>query len=150
MTSTFFKSAPQIVLCDKDGSLVDCLRDGETLISFLTSASIVVVFVIAVLTAILVPVFSSARRSANVQTSLANMRQLHQAIDIYRSNWSGSDSFLSPRSIGDLGLPPASLYGPALLGLSNSLFVSPCGPGDTIHKSGLGGVNGYIIYGPSA
>jgi hypothetical protein len=98
----------------------------------------------------LIPVLSSARRSSNIQTSLSNMRQLHQAMEIYRSNWSSSDSLLAPRSLGDLGLPPASEFGPGLLGLSNSLFVSPCGPDETIHRSGLGGVNGYIFYAPSA
>lgn len=37
---TFYKSAPQIAFCDKDGRIVDCLRSGETLLNFLTSASI--------------------------------------------------------------------------------------------------------------
>ncbi len=60
-------------------------RRGFTLIELL-----VVIAIIAILAAILFPVFSMARESAKRSKCLSNLRQISTAIQLYKDNWAGS------------------------------------------------------------
>lgn len=59
-------------------------RSGFTLIELL-----VVIAIIAILAAILFPVFAKAKESANVASCSSNLKQLGVAIELYRDNYNG-------------------------------------------------------------
>ncbi|MCS7209744.1 MAG: prepilin-type N-terminal cleavage/methylation domain-containing protein [Fimbriimonadales bacterium] len=59
-------------------------RRGFTLIELL-----VVIAIIAILAAILFPVFAQAREKARQTTCLSNLRQLGTAFEMYRTDWEG-------------------------------------------------------------
>ena len=81
--------------------------------------------IIAILVAILVPVTSSARRSAQIQDSVQHLRQLYLNLQTYRADADGSDTTFE--SYYTLGLPPAQLErGPIYL-QNSALLKSPCG-----------------------
>lgn len=65
-------------------------RKGFTLIELL-----VVIAIIAILTAILFPVFAQAREKARQTKCLSNMKQLGQAAIIYTQDWDGNLPWLS-------------------------------------------------------
>lgn len=78
---------------------------GFTLIELLT-----VVAIIAVLAAILFPVFSRARASARHSSCLSNLRQLSLGLRMYVDDHSGLYPFItggqySPSTVADVGLP---------------------------------------------
>lgn len=62
-------------------------KSGFTLIEV-----IVVVVILALLAAILTPVFVRAKNQAQVTESVAKMRQCHVALQLYRDQWDGDDS----------------------------------------------------------
>lgn len=74
------------------------MRRGFSLVEVLVSLSI-----IAVLLALLQPVFRSAKRSA-IHTEMVNLlRQEHLAISLYRADWGSVELHGTPE---ELGLPP--------------------------------------------
>lgn len=78
----------------------DCrrrVRAAFTLIELL-----VVIAIIAVVAAILFPVFSRARENGRATTCLANMRQLHQAIQMYTGD---NDETFPPNRMPDANHP---------------------------------------------
>src|SRR3954471_5248630 len=64
------------------------VRKGFTLIELL-----VVIAIIAILAAILFPVFAQAREQARSTACLSNLKQLGTAITMYRSDWDSRGPF---------------------------------------------------------
>jgi len=81
---------------------------GFTLVELL-----VVIAVIAILAAILFPVFAGAREKARAATCLSNMRQLGQAIDLYRGDYDGKYPIAvipSPLGRAELGMDLQTMW----------------------------------------
>lgn len=97
---------------------------------------IVVMAILALLAAMLFPVFVSANRAAKRSGSIQNLRQLHYAFTIYRDEWEGSSS------LGGLGLPPLwpGGIGEKSLPHAKDLWFTPC------DKNEDGGT--HTLYGP--
>jgi type II secretory pathway pseudopilin PulG len=67
---------------------------------------LVVIVILAALTAILFPVFARARENARRAVCISNLRQLGLAITMYRIDWGGVDPQVGlPLSHSALGLP---------------------------------------------
>jgi prepilin-type N-terminal cleavage/methylation domain-containing protein len=104
---------------------------------------VVVLAIVAVLVAILTPVLLSARQQGKITDSVSKVRQLYLSVQIYRSDWQGTDDYAG--GFYEAGLPPQNLGLPAI-GLPASFYASPCGPDKTIHDTGPTLVDGYITY----
>lgn len=101
---------------------------GFTLVEVLVVASLV-----AILAAILTPVFKVAKERAKAEASVGNLRQNHIAIKLYQAEWNG-DGVYGERS--SMGLPldeqfyvlyspdPPSVYPPNRI---KPQWISPCG-----------------------
>ena len=63
---------------------------------------LVVLAIVAIVAAIMLPVIIRARQGSKVSMSISNMRQLHMAIELYRSDYDGA----SYGTLEDMGLPP--------------------------------------------
>lgn len=74
------------------------MKRGFSLVEVLVSLSI-----IAVLLALLQPVFRSAKRSAIYTEMVSLLRQQHLAISLYRADWGSQEIYGTPI---ELGLPP--------------------------------------------
>jgi prepilin-type N-terminal cleavage/methylation domain-containing protein len=79
--------------------------------------------IIAIVAAILMPVFRSAKHSAQVTSSISNLHQMHTALLLYQTAQGSSAQY---GSLAEMGLPSGdqayeSLHLPA------SLWLSPCG-----------------------
>jgi prepilin-type N-terminal cleavage/methylation domain-containing protein len=94
---------------------------GFTLVEIITS-----VVIVAILVGILTPAFKSAKRSAEISSSLQNLRQLHLGLTLYRSEWDGDVNY---GDLPEMGLPSDSQFAAAgLPGIpTNRAFPSPCG-----------------------
>ena len=87
---------------------------------------LIVVAIAAIVAALTVPTFRYARRSAQSVRTVNNLRQLHLATSLYRTDHGGGGIY------GDLqamGLPHVLdvYYPPRLTNLPESLLVSGCG-----------------------
>jgi type II secretory pathway pseudopilin PulG len=71
---------------------------------------IVVISIVLILSAIIFPAFSEAKKSSQTTTSISNMRQISLVMHLYRSDWDGDDLGLTPPQ---LGIPPTALGYPA-------------------------------------
>lgn len=80
---------------------------------------LVVCGIIITLASIAYPVYSSARESAKIQSSLSRLRQMQMAVMVYRSDY---ESESIPKS-----LPPYEYVYSTYLGLGEDFFRSPCG-----------------------
>lgn len=69
-------------------------RSGFSLIEI-----IVVIAIIALLAGLATPVFLRAKQSANVQICVANFKQFHTALELYRSDW-GTAEVGTPAQMG--------------------------------------------------
>ncbi|MCW5945661.1 MAG: hypothetical protein KIT74_01365 [Fimbriimonadales bacterium] len=105
----------------------------------------IVLVIIAVVAAILMPIISSAKRSAKVSTSIQKMRQLYAALEVYRLEHDGSDGTYD---FYKLGLAPGRHFQDTLLGLRPSAWESPFPFDKTIFDSGPTTIPGWITYGP--
>lgn len=95
------------------------MKRGFTLIELL-----IVIAILAVVTAITVPVFVRVKKSAKITVSVSNLRQMHMATMIYQSDYDGGGVY---GDIGPMGLPPIDYVFSSLLDLPLSLYESPCG-----------------------
>jgi prepilin-type N-terminal cleavage/methylation domain-containing protein len=116
------------------------IRHGFTLIEFMTAVAIILVVM-----AISIPVFTSARRSAQVTSSVQMLRQLHLSAKLYQSDYQGDGVY---GDLPEMGLPSA--YHLELLSPTQSIYLdSPCGQNldwifeplafDYIYRPGEGG-----------
>lgn len=103
------------------------LSRGFTMIEIVISVAIV-----AILVAIITPALASARRSARISSSVSNLRQLHLALSLYRSEYGGEGIY---GTYAEMGMPdaeqPLDLPGFPV----GSPFPSPCGWNPTISDS---------------
>ncbi|MDI9636701.1 hypothetical protein QPK87_09780 [Kamptonema cortianum] len=92
----------------------------------------VVISILLLLVAIMSPTFARARESAKITGSLARLKQLYIAVEMYAIN-EGGDA-LSPAH-----LPTLAAVQSNWLGLGKEFFISPCGinqiPGKTAYES---------------
>lgn len=105
---------------------------------------LVVLSIVAVLMAILVPTFRLARRRADIQVSSGKLHQMWMALETYRQDWDGNDGDYG--SFYGLGLPNDEAYFSTLLGLPHDYWLSPCGYDETLFRSGLNQIPGFITY----
>ena len=112
-------------------------RSGFTLVEIIVSLGIV-----AVVVAIVTPALNTARRVSQVHASLSNLRQLHVALTLYRTEWDGNDQY---GNFAGMGLPTWDEY--VLSGLPgfppNKALPSPCGS-----HFGFPVLNDYQYLGP--
>lgn len=94
-------------------------RRGLTLIELLVSISI-----IAIVFAIITPVFHYVRERGKITSALSYMHQIGKAVAIYRADWESGGGYSSPSA---LGLPTAEYLYRTNLGLSSRVLQSPCG-----------------------
>ncbi|KAA0225832.1 type II secretion system protein [Fimbriimonadia bacterium ATM] len=108
--------------------------------------ALVTVSIIAILVAIITPVIVSMRNAAKIQTSVSRLQAIYLAVEVYRQDYDGTDTY---HSTYRYGLPPWSYFNQTLLGLPASVWESPCGPDETIRFSSLASRDGYIHYAAS-
>ncbi|MER3414562.1 MAG: hypothetical protein C4341_10140 [Armatimonadota bacterium] len=78
-------------------------RNGLTLVE-----ALIVLAIIAVVAALLTPVFMKVKQNARVASSVGNVKQLLGALMLYRQDYEGVDVFDGPNAYYRLGLPAAS------------------------------------------
>lgn len=118
-------------------------RSAARLRGLTLAESLVVLVIIALLTAVITPVLLRAKRQAQTTSATSNLRNYHVALELYRSNWDAKEVYLSYMSFYDLGLPPyegsedrfLALLGPELANLDK--WMSPCGADQTIFDTAL-------------
>lgn len=117
--------------------------------------ALVALVIIAVLTGILTPVFLKAKRSIQVSNSVAKLRELHVALEVYRANWDAKESYSTFDSYYAVALPPSGgRFSWDDLGVGQGFWESPCGRDRTIFDTGLNLVEGwvtptYVFYDPA-
>ncbi len=79
--------------------------------------------IIAIVAAILIPVFRSAKHSAQVTASISNLHQMHVALNLYQS---AQSSAAVSGSLAEMGLPSGSNAYDSLH-IPPELWQSPCG-----------------------
>lgn len=114
-------------------------RRGITILELLTCLGIM-----ALVAALSYPVFSNAKESANITSSLSTMRQKFVAVSLYREDWYERDG-----TVEEMGFPyaysPTSLDG-ALGGLSR--VFSPCSRWSYVTPEGISRPNAHQ-FGPT-
>jgi prepilin-type N-terminal cleavage/methylation domain-containing protein len=98
---------------------------GLTLVEIL-----VVVSIIAIVVALVTPVFQQVRDRARVTSAVSAMHQIGKAVALYRSDWETGGGYTS---FDDLGLPTHDYLWRTGLGLGTLPPASPCG-----YKAGIG------------
>lgn len=96
------------------------MKKGFTLIE-----TVMVISIIVILTALMQPVFSQAKQHVQVQSSVQRLKQLHLAVELYRS-----DNNLTGYSVDDYPMH-YTIYS-TYLGFGKNFYVSPCG-----YKAGI-------------
>lgn len=109
-----------------------------TLVEFL-----VVLTIIAVIVALVFPVFQSAKRSAKVARTMSASHQLWLALSLYRSDWDGEGKI---GTASEMGLPP---FGPQIRNVATpELWLQTCSPnqGFTYWPTNDGGPDSWQEY----
>lgn len=107
--------------------------------------TLIVITIIIVVVSIALPVIGKVRKSARITQSVSQMRQIYVAIEIYRSDYDGNEGSYTYKN---LALPYHDYVLETKLGLSESVWQSPCGSDKTVFDTGPGGMLGWITYGP--
>lgn len=108
--------------------------------------ALIALAIIAITAALLTPVFLAAKNRSRVNVAASNLRQLHMAVEIYRSNWDGGGNF---GTLAQMGLPTFEHWTNTYLGLGRNVVHSPCGFDQTIFETGPGGsIAGDVFYAP--
>ena len=94
--------------------------------------ALVILAIIAMLTALVYPVFGHLKRKMNVFTSMRQLRDIHVGVELYRHEYGGVDVFTSYKSYYTLAIPLAEKtlpFNPHLPGIDHrsDTWVSPCG-----------------------
>lgn len=114
--------------------------------------ALIVLAVIAVVAALLTPVFMKVKQSARVATSVGNVKQLLGALMLYRQEYEGVDVFDGPQAYYRVGLPAAKVglwpweqLGP--YGATDEVWRPPCGFDEFIYGRTLcGGEFNRVCY----
>jgi type II secretory pathway pseudopilin PulG len=93
------------------------MKRGITLLELIASVAIIVILV-----GILTPVVSRARRSAQITSSVARLRQYHLALKLYQLDYGGDGLYGEP-VVMSLPLEPFEIEGPVI---PKNLWPSPC------------------------
>ena len=75
--------------------------------SFTLTETLLVIGIIAIVTALSYPAFSAAKERAQLESCMSNLKQIHLAIKMYQSAWDGEGKY---GDMYEMGLP--FLYGP--------------------------------------
>lgn len=115
--------------------------------------AMIALVIIAIVVAILTPVFANTKRAAKISQSVSNMRQLYVAIQIYRDEHDGFESYDSLFSFYHLGLPRPELIQEQffhneqqIIGSDRKLWFSPCGDDEIITRTWFKGNPGEVTY----
>jgi prepilin-type N-terminal cleavage/methylation domain-containing protein len=101
----------------------------------------VVLAIVVVLVAIMTPVLSRAKRSAQISSSVQKLKQLHLALAIYQNDHSNAGSDWYGR-----GLAPETYYWKTRFGFSEAGIRTPCGYDVTLYNSGPNTMPGWVSY----
>ncbi len=108
-------------------------RRGLTLVE-----ALIVLGVIAIVAALLTPVFMKVKENARVATSVGNVKQLLGALLLYRQDYNGVDVFEGPRAYYRVALPASKIgfwpweqLGP--YGATDEVWRPPCGFDEEIY-----------------
>lgn len=112
------------------------IRRGFTLIEVLVVLAIVVVLV-----AIMTPVLSRAKRSAQISSSVQKLKQLHLALAVYQNDHASGGSDWYGR-----GLAPVWYYWNERFGFAKRDILTPCGFDQTLFESGPNTMPGWVSY----
>lgn len=94
--------------------------------------ALVILAIIAMLTALVYPVLGDLKRKMKVFTSMRQLRDIHVGVELYRHEYGGVDVFQSYRSFYTLAIPLPEMtlpFNPHLPGIDHrsNTWVSPCG-----------------------
>lgn len=84
---------------------------------------VVVVAIIMLLAAILTPVFKTARRSAQITSSIGNLKQQHLALKLYQQEWNGEGVY---GEWHEMGYPPVFADWVRPLKVPIAVWDTPC------------------------
>lgn len=108
--------------------------------------ALVAIGIVVLLAALLFPVFRSVYQGTAVSSSQSRLRQLHVAVQLYRDEFDGIDTYDSART---MALPTYSYVYGSLLGLGVNFWRSPCGYKSSIEPNELKlGYQYWIDHGP--
>lgn len=117
--------------------------------------ALVVLAIIAMLTALLYPVFGNLKRQMKVFTSMRQLRDIHVGVELYRHEYGGADVFTSYKSFYTLAIPLPEMtlpFNPHLPGIDHrsNTWVSPCGHRNPLladpNLTTFAGFHGWIQY----
>lgn len=117
--------------------------------------ALVILAIIAMLTALVYPVFGNLKRKMKVFTSMRQLRDIHVGVELYRHEYGGVDVFHSYRSFYTLAIPLPEMtlpFNPHLPGIDHrsNTWVSPCGNRNPLladrHLTTFAGFHGWIQY----
>lgn len=112
------------------------IRRGFTLIEVMVVLAIVVVLV-----AIMTPVLSRAKRSAQISSSVQKLKQLHLALAVYQNDHASGGQDWTGR-----GLAPIRYYWNSQFGFGERGILTPCGYDKTLFESGPNTMPGWVSY----
>lgn len=105
--------------------------------------AVIVVAIVAIVAALLAPVFAKAKQAALRRGSVAKLQGLYLALETYRNDYNGSNVVYDYYK---LGLPLSKYFWEKQFDLPEDAWTSPCGSDPEITRDTLTNVGGWIFY----
>ena len=101
---------------------------------FTITEMLVCIAIVAIVAAIMTPVFAGVRRSSQISASMGNLHQMHLALKLYQMDEGGEGKY---GSLEEMGLPDGKYVVLKRFGTPLPMWQSPCGQNPAWEQSPL-------------